>query len=91
MFSSLGQTAQQFGQQFGLKFSSLGQTAEQFGETADQTAEQFCLETLFFYWILFDFLLIFNFLFSLVFCSKKNQEYEKETTEQFPSYAAFET
>ena len=28
-------------------FSSLAQTAQQFGETADRTAEQLCLETLF--------------------------------------------
>ena len=62
--------------------SSLGQTAEQFGETADQTAEQFCLETLFFYWILFGFLLSFN-LFSLVFCSKNIKNMKKKPQSSF--------
>ena len=98
--SAVWPNLQQFGQIFSSftkllsslvkLLSSLGQTAEQFGETADQTAEQFCLETLFFYWILFDFLLSFT-VFSPVFCFQKIQTNEKETTEQFPSYAAFET
>ena len=59
---------------------SLGQTAEQFGETADQTAEQFCLETLLFLLDIVWFSAQFQFVFSC-FLFQKNQEYEKETTE----------